>query len=150
MNRLKGRMLAGVLAAVTLFSSVPPGTAHAAEPAEADTSVEAFSSAEESEPEGTEELEESETPEEDSGEAAAGATAAEENEEEDTSGRDLADEPDDGQTDENASEAEDPEADSTWARQLYRPKKMERRPVTRKKRPKQEGLQCALILKAAS
>ena len=112
MNRLKGRMLAGVLAAVTLFSSVPPGTAHAAEPAEADTSVEAFSSAEESEPEGTEELEESETPEEDSGEAAAGATAAEENEEEDTSGRDLADEPDDGQTDENASEAEDPEADS--------------------------------------
>ena len=82
MNRLKGRMLAGVLAAVTLFSSVTPGTVRAAEPSEADTSVEAFSVAEESEPESTEGLEESDTTsDESSGEAAAERTAAEEDEE---------------------------------------------------------------------
>ena len=113
MNRLKGRMLAGVLAAVTLFSSVTSGTVRAAEPSEADTSVEAFSVAEESEPESTEGLEESDTTsDESSGEAAAETTAAEEDEEDDAAGKALEDGQEGGQTDENAEEADDSEPGS--------------------------------------
>lgn len=113
MNRLKGRMLAGVLAAVTLFSSVTPGTVRAAEPSEADTSVEAFSVAEESEPESTEGLEETDTTsDESSGEGAAETTAAEEDEEEDAAGKALEDGQEGGQTDENAEEADDSEPGS--------------------------------------
>ena len=85
MNRLKGRMLAVVLATATLLSSVTPVGALAAEPAEADTSAEAFTAASEIEPAETEEgdmKEEGEMTAEGSGADEAGEAAAEENGEE--------------------------------------------------------------------
>ena len=168
MNRLKGRMLAGVLAAVTLFSSVTPGTVRAAEPSEADTSVEAFSVAEESEPESTEGLEESDTTsDESSGEAAAETTAAEEDEEEDAAGKALEEGQEGGQTDENAEEADDSEPGSgegttqtvlselkmdrkTGARRLHRRQKKKKTLKWEKRRLRQAELRFALILRAVS
>ena len=85
MNRLKGRMLAVVLATATLLSSVTPAGALAAEPAEADTSAEAFTAASEIEPAETEEgdmKEEGKMTAEGSGADEAGEAAAEENGEE--------------------------------------------------------------------
>ena len=85
MNRLKGRMLAVVLATATLLSSVTPAGALAAEPAEADTSAEAYTAASEIEPAEVEEgdtEEEGELTAEGSVADEAGEAAAEENGEE--------------------------------------------------------------------
>ena len=121
MNRLKGRMLAVVLATATLLSSVTPVGALAAEPAEADTSAEAFTAASEIEPAETEEgdmKEEGEMTAEGSGADEAGEAAAEENGEESEPAENMEEEQEENEDEvgkaegESSGETADPETGS--------------------------------------
>ena len=109
MNRIKGRMLAAVLAAATFLSSFNPGAVLAAEPAEADTSVEAFSVPGENgnaEDEAGEPEKEVETPAEEAGEDLTGEVAAIEGEEKDMPAESLSDDGD-GEQEDDREEFED-------------------------------------------